>query len=84
MAKKEDKILWSDEFFDDIHKGDTIYYENERGQTHSGTAVMQGPMGWLIDIGHSIPKVVNEGYNYLGHSPNEEREKDWLGDFLHG
>ena len=31
-----------------------------------------------------IPKVVNEGYNYLGHSPNEEREKDWLGDFLHG
>ncbi len=84
MAKKEDKILWSDELFDEIYKGDTVYYENERGQTHSGKAVMQGPMGWLIDIGHGIPKVVNEGYNYLGHSPNEEREKDWLGDFLHG
>ena len=45
---------------------------------------MQGPMGWVIDIGSGIPKVVNEGYNYLGHSPHKDREKDWLGEFLHG
>ena len=76
------KEKWTDECFSEIQKNDKIFYETERGQTHTGKAVMMGPMGWVIDIGHGIPKVVNEGYNYLGHCPGKKRSQDWLGKFL--
>ena len=40
----------------------------------------------MIDIGQGIPKVVNEGYNYLGHTPAKkgQRVPDFLGKFLNG
>ena len=43
---------------------------------------MVGPMGWVLDTGGGDPKVVNEGYNYLGHKPMKGRTPDHLGHFL--
>ena len=43
---------------------------------------MIGPMGWVLDTGGGDPKVVNEGYNYLGHKPMKGRTPDHLGHFL--
>ena len=40
--------MWQDELFDEIQKGDTVYYETPQGQTHKGRAVMQGPAGWVL------------------------------------
>jgi len=76
--------MWEDELFDEIQNGDTVYYQNPQGQTHKGKAVMQGPAGWVIDIGGGRPQVVNEGHNYLGHSKGKVRTPDHLGRFLHG
>ena len=74
--------MWEDELFDEIQKGDKVYYENQQGQTCKGKAVMIGPMGWVIDIGGGRPQVVNEGYNYLGHTPAKGREPDHFGHFM--
>ena len=74
--------MWEDELFDEIQKGDRVWYENEQGQTCKGKAVMIGPMGWVIDIGGGRPQVVNEGYNYLGHTKMPGRTPDYLGEFL--
>jgi hypothetical protein len=42
---------------------------------------MRGPAGWVLKCdGHA--RVVNEGYNYLGHTPAKDREPDHLGNFL--
>ena len=57
--------MWEDELFDEIQKGDDVYYENEQGQTCKGTAMLIGPAGWVLKIANGS-KVVNEGYNYLG------------------
>ena len=40
-----------------------------------GKAVMLGPMGWVIDTGAGEPKVVNDGYNYLGHTPGKNENR---------
>ena len=76
--------MWTDELFDEIQKGDKVWYENEQGQTCKGKAVMIGPMGWVLKTGNGHAKVVNEGYNYLGHKPAKDREPDHLGKFLNG
>ena len=44
-------LMWTDELFDEIQKGDRVWYENEQGQTCKGKAVMIGPMGWVLDTG---------------------------------
>lgn len=75
--------MWEDELFDEIQKGDTVYYQNPQGQTHKGKAVMIGPMGWVIDTGNGQPQVVNEGHNYLGHSKAKDRTPDHLGKWMH-
>ena len=75
-------IMWEDELFDEIQKGDKVWYENEQGQTYTGVAVILGPMGWVLDTGDGQAKVVNEGYNYLGHTPAKMRTPDHLGHFL--
>ncbi len=75
--------MWTDELFDEIQKGDTVWYENKQGQTCKGKAIMFGPAGWVLQCeGHA--RVVNEGYNYLGHKPAKDREPDHLGKFLNG
>ena len=76
--------MWQDELFDEIQKGDTVYYENPQGQTHKAKAVMQGPMGWVCDRGNGQPVIINEGYNYLGHSKGRNRQPDHLESFLNG
>ena len=75
-------VPWEDELFDEIQKGDKVWYENQQGQIHSGKAVMVGPAGWVINIGDGRPQVVNEGHNYCGHTPAKGREPDHLGHFL--
>jgi len=60
--------MWTDELFDEIQKGDKVWYETAQGQVRSGKAVMIGPMGWVIDTGAGEPKVVNEGYIILATS----------------
>ena len=75
---------WEDELFDEIQKGDRVWYRNSVGQVCKGKAVMQGPMGWVINTGDGVPMVVNEGHNYLGHSKAKGRTPDHLGKFLHG
>ena len=57
--------MWEDELFDEIQKGDQVWYENEQGQTCKGKAMLLGPMGWVLKVRNGQPKVVNEGYNYL-------------------
>ena len=74
-------IMWEDELFDEIQKGDDVYYENEQGQTCKGTAMLIGPAGWVLKIANGS-KVVNEGYNYLGHTPRPGRTPDYLGKWL--
>ena len=76
--------MWQDELFDEIQKGDTVYYENSQGQTHKAKAVMMRPMGWICDRGNGQPVIINEGYNYLGHSKGRNRQTDHLGQFLNG
>ena len=52
--------MWTDELFDEIQKGDRVWYENEQGQTCKGKAVMIGPMCWVLNTGNGQVKVVNE------------------------
>ena len=75
--------MWTDESFDEIQKGDTVYYETPQGQTHSGRAMLRGPAGWVLKTANGLPKVVNDGYNYLGHTPTKNRQPDHLGAFLY-
>ena len=34
--------MWEDELFDEIQKGDRVWYENEQGQTCKGKAMNIG------------------------------------------
>jgi len=73
--------MWEDELFDEIQKGDTVWYKNKQGQTHKGKAVMVGPAGWVLKCdGHA--RVVNEGHNYLGHTKGKDREPDNFGHWM--
>ena len=76
--------MWTDELFDEIQRGDTVYYENPQGQICKAKAKILGPMGWVCDRGQGQPVIVNEGYNYLGHSQGKNRQPDHLGEFLNG
>jgi len=74
--------MWEDELFDEIQKGDKVWYENPQGQTHTAKALMIGPMGWVCDRGNGQPVVINEGDNYLGHKPAKGRQPDHFGHFM--
>ena len=74
--------MWTDELFDEIQKGDRVWYENEQGQTCKGKALMIGPAGWVLQLPNGQAQVVNEGYNYLGHTKMPGRTPDYLGQFL--
>ena len=78
--------MWTDEMFDEIQKGDKVWYCGTDEDTVHGPvkALMIGPMGWVCDKGDGVPIVVNEGHNYLGHSKAKDRTPDHLGKFLHG
>ena len=73
---------WEDELFDEIQKGDRVWYQNQHGQVCKAKALMIGPMGWVSDMGGGQPVVINEGDNYLGHTPAKNRQPDHLGHFL--
>ena len=73
--------MWEDELFDEIQKGDKVWYETPQGQTNTAKALMIGPMGWVCDRGNGQPVVINEGHNYLGHKPAKGRQPDQLGHF---
>ena len=75
-------MMWTDEFFDEVHIRDTVFYQNNVGQIRRAKAVMKGPAGWVCDTGGGQPVVVNEGHNYVGHKPSKNRKKDHFGDFL--
>ncbi len=74
--------MWTDELFEEIQKGDRVWYENPQGQTCKATARMRGPMGWVCDRGNGQPVVVNEGSNYLGHTEGKDRQPDHFGHFM--
>ena len=76
--------MWTDEMFEEIQKGDKVFYETAQGQTRSGKAKIIGPMGWVIELSGGTPVVVNEGFNYLGHTEGKDREPDHFGHFLNG
>ena len=73
--------MWEDESFSEIQKGDKVWYENQQGQTFKGKAMMIGPAGWVLKTQNGV-QVVNEGYNYLGHTPVKGREPDHFGNFM--
>ncbi len=74
--------MWTDECYDEIRKGDKVFYQNKQGQTHYGKAVLYGPAGWVIKCDHGA-QVVGEGHNYLGHKPAKgKRDDDYFGKFL--
>ena len=70
--------MWEDVLFDEIQKGVKVWYENEQGQTCKGKAMLLGPMGWVLKVRNGQPKVVNEGYNYLGHKKMPGRTPDYI------
>ena len=74
--------MWEDELFDEIQKGDKVWYETPQGQTNTAKALMIGPMGWVCDRGNGQPVVINEGHNYLGHSEGKDRQPDHFGHFM--
>jgi len=74
---------WEDELFDEIQKGDRVWYRNNVGQVCKGRAMLRGPEGWVLKTDNGLPKVVNDGYNYLGHTPAKNRQPDHLGAFLY-
>jgi hypothetical protein len=74
---------WEDELFDEIQKGDRVWYKNNVGQVCKGRAMLRGPEGWVLKTDNGLPKVVNDGYNYLGHTPAKNRQPDHLGAFLY-
>ena len=41
-------VPWEDELFDEIQKGDRVWYENQQGQTCMGRAMLLGPAGWVL------------------------------------
>ena len=55
--------------------------ENQQGQTCMGRAMLLGPAGWVLKTKSGV-QVVNEGHNYLGHTPRPGRTPDHLGHFL--
>ena len=74
---------WEDELFDEIQKGDKVWYKNNVGQVCKGRAMLRGPEGWVLKTDNGLPKIVNDGYNYLGHTPAKNRQPDHLGAFLY-
>ena len=74
---------WEDELFDEIQKGDRVWYKNNVGQVCKGQAMLRGPEGWVLKTDNGLPKVVNDGYNYLDHTPAKNRQPDHLGAFLY-
>jgi hypothetical protein len=73
---------WEDELFDEIQKGDRVWYKNNVGQVCKAKALMIGPMGWVCDRGNGQPVLVNEGSNYLGHTEGKDRQPDHFGHFM--
>ena len=76
--------MWTDELFDEIKRGDKVWYETPQGQTHTAKAVMRGPHGRVCDRGNGQPVVVNEVHNFLGFKPGKSRKTDHFGAFLYG
>jgi len=76
--------MWTDEMFDEIQKGDKVWYCGTDEDTVLGPvkALMIGPMGWVCDKGDGVSIVVNEGHNYLGHTQSNHREPDHFGQFM--
>ena len=70
------------QLFDEIRKGDKVFYQDKRGEIYSGKAVFYGPAGWVLKSEHGA-QVVNEGFNYLSHKPCKgERLDDHMGKWL--
>ena len=47
--------MWEDELFDEIQKGDKVWYcgdENDDTVYGPAKAMMIGPMGWVCDRGN--------------------------------
>src|SRR6056300_128872 len=68
--------MWEDELFDEIQKGDKVWYcgQPDDDTVHGPVkALMIGPAGWVCDKGDGQPVVVNEGSNYLGHTPAKDK-----------
>ena len=63
---------WEDECFDEIQKGDKVWYEDQQGETQSAKALMLRYSGWVCDKGNGQRVVVNEGHNYLGHQRGKQ------------
>ena len=76
--------MWEDETFSEIQVGDKVWYETPKGQRLNGTAKFRGPEGWAVLNENEYISIVNDGYNYLGHTPAKNRKPDHLGEFLHG
>ena len=63
-----ENAYWSeDECFDEIQKGDKVWYEDQQGETQSATAYKLTYRGMLCFNDKTEPVYVNEGHNYLAH-----------------
>ena len=86
MAEFAEMLSWEDECYDEIRKGDKVYYKNKQGQIHRGEAVLYGPAGWVLNCDHGAA-VVMEGENFMGHTKDKQGERldDYMGKWLtHG
>jgi hypothetical protein len=69
--------------YDDIRVRDRVTYRTPHGQTNTGTAMMYGTHGWVLDRGNGQPVVVSEE-NFISMRRARARKKDNIGQFLFG
>mgnify|MGYP005672650975 CR=1 FL=1 len=58
--------MWKDELFDEIQKGDKVYYENQQGQTCKGKAVIIRSLASITAVVSSMNIPLQYRSNYTG------------------
>lgn len=61
--------MWEDECFDEIEKGDLVYYKQENGSINKSIAHKLTFMGWILKNNVTV----NDNDNYCGHSKQEHK-----------
>ena len=77
--------MWEDELFDEIQKGDKVWYcgAPTMHTVHGpAKAMMIGPAGWVCDKGDGQPIVVNEGFELPGTHRRQGQRTRSLRAFL--
>lgn len=69
--------------YSEIQIGDWVTMTTPQGQEIRGKATIQGPYGWVINVGgrHGTPRTVHEN-NFVKMRKGKNRRPDPFGEFL--